>query len=410
MIQAAVFGFGNIGSGVVAVLEENREQIARVIPGGIAVKYILDIRDFPDSPYADRIVHDVDVILNDPEISVVCETMGGKEPAYTFSRRALERGISVCSSNKELVEAFGPKLLAAAAEHHCSYLFEASVGGGIPLITPMLNCLVQEKITEVMGILNGTTNYMLTKMQHCGADYGKVLQEAQELGYAERDPRADVEGHDTGRKIAILSSLMCGKTVRYDEISCEGITKITPEDFVFAAQHGYTIRLLGMSRLQEDAVSVLTAPFLVPEGHPLYGVTDVFNGVLVHGTKVDDVMFYGRGAGKLPTGSAVAADMILASRNIGSTVPIAWSEEQMPVVPAGERISAFFIRGDKAQEEAVLKALDGKLEAVWEAEDSLKGDETFALVTKECREKEIYNALEEISGIRSMIRMLPKEA
>ena len=358
MIQAAVFGFGNIGSGVVTVLEENREQIAKVIPGGISVKYILDIRDFPDSPFADRIVHDIDVILSDPEIKVVCETMGGKEPAFTFSKRALEKGISVCSSNKELVEAFGPELLRIASENHCSYLFEASVGGGIPLLTPLLQNLAQEEIQSVTGILNGTTNYILTKME------------------------------------------------RY---YTEGITKITPADFTWAKANGYSIKLLGRSKKAADPsgdgtaqIEVMTAPFLVKEGHPLYGVCDVFNGVLVHGNMVDDVMFYGRGAGKLPTGSAVVADMILAAKNIGQTVPVEWNPEVLVPVPSGECINAFFVRMNSTDAEKTRTVFADKISAVWSAQD----DAEFVFVTCQMQENCFFDLLGKAGEALSVIRVL----
>ena len=218
MIQIAVLGFGTVGSGVVELIDKNQDAIRARFPEGVHVKYILDIREFPGSPYEDRVVHDMNVILEDPEVSIVCETMGGKEPAHTFSKSALERGKSVCTSNKELVAAFGPELIRTAAEHNCSYLFEASVGGGIPVIRPLLSALTQEKITSILGILNGTTNYIMTRMEDEGMGFDEVLKIAQEKGYAERNPEADVEGHDACRKIAILSSLVAGKTVRYEDI------------------------------------------------------------------------------------------------------------------------------------------------------------------------------------------------
>ena len=413
MIQAAIMGFGNIGSGVAAVLESNHEQISRVIPGGIHVKYILDIRDFPDSPYADRIVHDLDTILADPEIKVICETMGGKEPAFSFSKKALEKGISVCSSNKELVEAFGPQLLETAREHNCSYLFEASVGGGIPLITPLLSCLGQEDILSITGILNGTTNYILTKMEHFGADYETVLKEAQELGYAERNPAADVEGYDTGRKISILSSLITGKTVRFADIHTEGITKITPADFAFTRKNGYTIKLLGLSRRKppvrtagvssdaDEQIEVMTAPFLIPENHPLHGVMDVFNGVLVSGNMVDDLMFYGRGAGKYPTGSAVVADMMLAARNPGSTVPVRWDPQVLTPVPSQDCINTFYIRFDAEKKASVCAAFEGMIREEWQG---TAGE--CAFITVPLPEGDFFEVLGKADGVRSTIRVL----
>ena len=299
MIQMAVLGFGTVGGGVVEVIDRNQDVIRKTVPEGIFVKYILDLRDFPGSPYNDRVTHDYQDILGDDEISVICETMGGREPAYTFTKKALERGISVCTSNKELVAAHGPELLEIARNHNCSYLFEASVGGGIPLIRPINACLRQEDITAVFGILNGTTNYILTRMEKSGLTFEDALKEAQEKGYAERNPAADVEGHDACRKIAILSSLISGKTVRYEDIPCEGISNITTADFSYARSIKRAIKLLGVSRkLADGGISVRTAPFLVREDHPLHSVQDVFNGVFVHGNMVDDLMFYGRGAGK----------------------------------------------------------------------------------------------------------------
>ena len=243
MIQMAVLGFGTVGGGVVEVIDKNQDVIRKTVPEGIYVKYILDLRDFPGSPYNDSVTHDYQDILDDPDISVICETMGGREPAYTFTKKALERGISVCTSNKELVAAHGPELLEIAKEHNCSYLFEASVGGGIPLIRPINACLTQEDITAVFGILNGTTNYILTRMEKSGLSFENALREAQEKGYAERNPAADVEGHDACRKIAILSSLISGKTVRYEDIPCEGISRVTTVDFGYARSMNRAIRL-----------------------------------------------------------------------------------------------------------------------------------------------------------------------
>ena len=237
MVYAAILGYGTVGSGVAHVLSENSEMIAWKAGEEVSVKYILDLRDFPQDPNADKVVHDFRIILEDPQVSVICETMGGLEPAYTFSKQALLAGKSVCTSNKELVAAHGPELLRLAREHNCNYLFEASVGGGIPIIRPMNYSLTAEVIDGITGILNGTTNYILTRMKQDGADFETVLREAQEKGYAERNPEADVEGHDACRKIAILSSLMLGKTVHYEDIYTEGITAITSADFLYAKKN-----------------------------------------------------------------------------------------------------------------------------------------------------------------------------
>ena len=346
MIKAAILGYGTVGSGVAALIDQNSAEIRRSVPEGIEVKYILDLRDFPDSPYRDRMVKDVNVILEDPEIKIICETMGGKGAAYQFSKAALEKGISVCTSNKELVAAFGPELMATAAAHHCSYLFEASVGGGIPLLRTLNTGLSQENITRVAGILNGTTNYILTKMNRDGADFDTVLRRAQELGYAERNPEADVEGHDTARKIAIITSLISGRTARYEDVPCEGITKIDRMDFACAAALHAEVKLLGLCEKDGDGrYAVITAPFLVPEESLLAPVQDVFNGVLIHGTMVDDVVLIGRGAGRDATASAVVSDVIDAARHPGETVPCPWKGgDPMPLVPVAEQKRRFLVR------------------------------------------------------------------
>ena len=351
MIKAAVLGFGTVGSGVVELFDINRASVARRVPEGVEVKYILDLREFPDSPYADRVVHDFNIILEDPEIRVICETMGGKEPAFTFSRKALEKGISVCTSNKELVAAHGPELLRIAREHNCSYLFEASVGGGIPIIRPMNTSLAPEYITQIIGILNGTTNYMMTRMEQEDISFEEVLKDAQARGYAERNPEADIEGHDACRKIAILSSLMCGKTVRYEDIPCEGISSISMTDVAYARSMGRAVKLLGISERDEkgETFYVRTAPYMVPASHPLHGVEDVFNAVFVHGNLVDNVMFYGRGAGKFPTASAVVSDMLDCALTIGQNIPVRWSDEPMQLSDPAQKVSRFFVRTDAAE-------------------------------------------------------------
>ncbi len=269
MIQVAVMGYGTVGSGVVEVIEKNKEEINKKSGEDINIKYILDLRDFPGDPYADKVVHDVEMILNDPEIKIICETMGGLKPAYDFTKRALKSGISVCTSNKELVAAHGPELIRIAHENKCNYLFEASVGGGIPIIRPLNYSLTAEKIDGITGILNGTTNYILSKMEKEGADFEDVLKEAQEKGYAERNPEADVEGYDACRKIAILSSLMCGKNVKYEDIYTEGITKITATDFVYAHAMGKTIKLLAQSKEVDGCFYAMVAPFMISKSHPL---------------------------------------------------------------------------------------------------------------------------------------------
>ena len=311
MINIAILGLGTVGGGVAEVIEKNQAEIKKVLGENLHVKYILDIRDLPG------VVKDINTIINDPDIKVICETMGGKEPAYTYTHLALERGISVCTSNKELVDAHGVELSAIAREHKCSYLFEASVGGGIPLLRTIREACGHEKISKIAGILNGTCNYILTNMK-AGKDFSDALKEAQEKGFAERNPAADVEGHDTARKIAILASLVSGKKISYEQVECEGITNVTSEDFAQAEAQGMSIKLLGVYDAENN--SVIVAPHLVPKESPLYNVNGVFNGVMVCGNMVDNLMFYGRGAGKLPTASAVVSDVIECARNIGKNI------------------------------------------------------------------------------------------
>lgn len=314
MKNIAVLGLGTVGGGVAEVIEKNQKEIIRALGEEVRVKYILDIRDFPGMT---NLVKDINIIVNDPEVKVVCETMGGKEPAYTYTKLALEHGISVCTSNKELVDAHGVELSRIAREHNCSYLFEASVGGGIPILRTLRESCGHEDITYIAGILNGTCNYILTNMK-AGKDFAEALAEAQAKGFAERNPAADVEGHDTARKIAILASLVSGKKYSYEQVSCEGITGVTQQDFIDAEAQGMSIKLLGVYNAKEG--SVFVAPHLVPSSSVLYGVNDVFNGIMITGTQVDSLMFYGRGAGKLPTASAVVSDVIECLREEGRSI------------------------------------------------------------------------------------------
>lgn len=331
-IGIAILGFGTVGGGVAQVLGENRREVRAAAGAEVEVRYILDVRDFPDSPYRDRVTRDVNVILEDPKVQVVCETMGGVEPAFAFSKAALERGKSVCTSNKELVDARGGELTDVARANGCSYLFEASVGGGIPLLRTLRDSLRHERVSSVVGILNGTCNYILTKMDREGVDFADALAQAQENGFAERNPAADVEGHDTARKLAILASLLSGRRVRYEDIPCQGITGVSRADLLRAKEEGRAVKLLGVGTFDEGGVSVMVAPCLVPADNPLYGVSGVFNGVLVQGNAVGDVMFYGRGAGSRPTASAVVADIIECVKNEGRFIETG--------LPAPERLAA----------------------------------------------------------------------
>ena len=310
MIHVALLGFGVVGSGTAEVLTQNKAIIEKKVGQAVNIKYILDLRDFPDSPFADRIVHDFNIIANDPEVSVVAEMMGGSHPAYDFTLACLKAGKSVVTSNKEVVANFGTELLAVAKEMGVSYLFEASVGGGIPIIRPLREDLASNNVTAISGILNGTTNYILTRMDAEGASFEDVLKDAQRLGYAEANPAADVEGLDAARKIVILAAMAFGKRLNPNAILCEGITKITTADSELAKEMGYAIKLIGYTTRVDGKILCMVSPRLVPLGNPIHGVNDVNNGILVNADMVGQVMFYGPGAGKLPTASAVTGDMV----------------------------------------------------------------------------------------------------
>lgn len=400
MIHVAVLGYGTVGSGVVEVIETNKAAIDKRAGADLNIKYILDLRDFPGDPYENKVVHDYNVILNDPEVAVICETMGGINPAYDFSKKALLAGKSVCTSNKELVASHGPELIEIARENHCNYLFEASVGGGIPIIRPLNYSLTAEKIDSITGILNGTTNYILTKMDKEEADFEDVLKEAQEKGYAERNPEADIEGYDACRKIAILSSLMCGKNVKYEEIYTEGITKITSADFRYAKQMNKSIKLLAMSRDTENGFFAMVAPFMISREHPLYSVSDVFNAVYIHGNMLGDSMYYGRGAGKLPTASAVVSDVVDCARHQGKTVMCFWENEDVKVTGIEEDRGKFFVRVESGQKETAMEAF-GSL-----AEVNVGIAQEFAFMTQVMTEKDFNDKIAKIGGCINRIRIL----
>lgn len=399
MIQVAVLGYGTVGGGVVQVIDDNKDAISTRVAEGINVKYILDLRDFPGDPNESKVVHDYNIILNDPEIKVISETMGGVKPAYDFTKAALEKGISVCTSNKELVANHGPELIKIAKEHNCSYLFEASVGGGIPIIRPINSSLTAEKIDGITGILNGTTNYILTKMENEGSKFEDVLKEAQDLGYAERNPEADVEGYDACRKIAILTSLMSGKNMNYEDVYTEGITKITADDFKYAKEMGRTIKLFGLSREEDGLYYAMVSPFMLPKTHPMAMVNDVFNGIFVHSNMLGDSMYYGRGAGKLPTASAVVGDIIDCARNIGSTVPVIWDAEAIPQKNIDDVKGRFFVRVPMDAHEEAL----GAFETVSTVKSVVDGE--FAFTTEPMTEADFKKKADKV-GIISRIRLV----
>ncbi len=397
MKQVAVMGYGTVGSGVVEVLKTNKDTVAKNVGEEVNVKYVLDLRDFPGDPVQEIITHDFEEILNDEEVSVVAEVMGGIEPAYTFTKKCLLAGKSVCTSNKALVEKHGAELLAIAKEKNVNYLFEASVGGGIPIIRPLHTCLTADVIEEITGILNGTTNYMLTKMSVEGADYAEVLKDAQEKGYAERNPEADVEGHDAGRKIAILTSLVSGKKVDFEDIYCEGITKVTPADIAYAKKMGLSIKLLASSKKIGDEYSIMVSPKMIGGSHPLYSVNDVFNAIFVKGNMLGDSMFYGSGAGKLPTASAVAGDVVEAVKAAGNTGHF-WTEEKLVPADISTVENKFFVRTTASKEE--VEAVFGTVKIL---DDVQSGEIGF--VTELMTEAAYKENAEKLNGIISMIRV-----
>jgi len=344
MIQIAVLGYGTVGSGVVEVINTNYESISKKAGDEINVKYVLDLRDFPEDAIQEKIVHDFDVILQDSEIKIIAEVMGGVEPAYTFTKKALLAGKSVCTSNKELVARHGAELLQIAQDKNVNYMFEASCGGGIPIIRPLNSSLTADEIDEITGILNGTTNYILTEMIQNGSEFDEVLKRAQELGYAERNPEADVEGHDACRKIAILSSLATGQQVDFEDIYTEGITGISATDIKYAKAMSKTIKLLAFSRKVDNRFYAIVAPMLIGATDPLYSVNGVFNAIFVHGNVLGDAMFYGSGAGKLPTASAVVADIIDEARHLNGNVRSFWSSKKLEITDISKSKRRFFVR------------------------------------------------------------------
>ena len=360
MIRVAVLGYGTVGSGVVEIIEKNKKEVSERSSDEVGVKYILDLREFPGDPYEDKVVHDFDIIVNDPEVDIVVETLGGVDTAYKYTKEDLLHSKSVCTSNKAVVAEKGPELLKIAKEHNCSYLFEASVGGGIPIIRPLNTSFTAERIEEITGILNGTTNFMLTKMDEEGVSYENVLKEAQAKGYAEKNPEADVCGYDACRKIAILTSLYMGKTVHYQDIRTEGITNITKADFDYAKKLSSSIKLLGMSREVDGKCMAVVAPFMVSSLSPLYAVRGVFNAVMVKGNMVGTTLFYGQGAGKLATASAVVADIVDCAINKGKNIGCKWEDEDVLLIDDSNKYFEYFVRVKREAEDEISKALNVK--------------------------------------------------
>jgi len=403
MKKIAVLGYGTVGSGVVDLFEINAASIAKKAGEPIEVKYIVDIRDFSQDKNAEKFVKDFGVIENDPEVSVV-ETIGGTNPAYDFTKRALLAGKSVVTSNKELVAKHGAEFLQIAKEKNVNYLFEASVGGGIPVLRPIAQCLAANEIDEIYGILNGTTNYILTRMIKAGLTFEKALSEAQEMGYAERDPSADIEGHDACRKICILASLAFGRHIYPDYVKAEGITKVTLDDVRLAGKADMVIRLLGRTKLAPDGkVFAYVGPHLVPKSSPIASVEDVFNGIMVHGNMVGDTMFYGPGAGKYPTASAVSADVIDAVVHADKRRDIGWDDAgEEAVADMSAFTSKYYVRieGESARSAATQSFKDIEF---------IDDSHATAFITAEMSEAEFERklaALSERSEVLSRMRVL----
>lgn len=381
-MKIAIMGFGVVGSGVGEIIKNNAESIAEKVSESVEIKYILDLRDFPNSEFK-CFTKDFNDILNDDEVKLVVEVMGGTNPAYTFTKQLLSAKKHVVTSNKELVAKHGTELLKIAKENSVNYMFEASVGGGIPIIRPLINCLAGNQINSIKGILNGTTNYILTQMISCGRSFDEALKGAQEKGYAEKDPTADVEGHDTCRKTAILASLAFGKEIDSDKIQTEGITKITLSDVSLANKLGYSIKLIGSCERAENGAYAEVCPMLIPKDNMLSGIDDVFNGIMVNGSFVGDVMFYGRGAGALPTASAVVGDIIDIVKHKDKNVGIMWTESQDGyLLDNSERKHSYFVRIGSSDE------INGEFIV-----SSISNDAETGIITSEMTETKLKDTL-----------------
>ena len=401
MFNVAILGFGTVGSGVYEVIKENNALLKQKTGEDIEVKKILDIRDFPDSEWESLVVHDIKEIIEDNDIDAVVETMGGTSPAFEFVRDALLSGKHVTTSNKALVAAHGTELLKIAKEKNVNFFFEASVGGGIPIIRTLTESYAGEHFKEITGILNGTTNYILTKMDAEGEDFEKALSTAQELGYAERNSEADVKGHDTCRKIAILASLATGKEVNFEEIYTEGITKIDTTDFEYAKHMKLSIKLFGDSKFEDGMVYAFVAPVMVERDHPLYMVNDVFNGIMVEGNMLGKSMLYGSGAGKLPTASAVVADIIAITKNKDKNIPFGWVNEKQAVADMSETSHKYFVRFKGKDTQFINKCKETFKDA---KEVYLDGKDEFALVTGLIKEKDFLMDLNNLGSVIKYIR------
>ncbi len=420
--KIALLGMGTVGGGVYEIIERQKEEMPFKIGAALEVVKVL-VRN--KAKYADRIPAEklTDVwedVIGDDSIDIVVEVMGGIEPARTYIKAALEKGKHVVTANKDLMAMHGHELLELAGEYHCDLLFEAAVAGGIPIIRPLKQCLAGNNITEIMGIINGTTNFILTKMKEDGMDFGEALQLATDLGYAEADPTADIEGYDAGRKLAIMASIAFHTSVTFDDVFTEGITKITAKDMRYAKEMGCSIKLLGIAKNTETGIEVKVHPTMIPENHPLAAVNDSFNAVFVHGDAVDDAMFYGRGAGALPTGSAVVGDIMDVARNmlfhcngrIGCSC-----YKNLPIKQIGDTTSRYYIRMRLEDRAGTLAAMAGVFAendasiAILLQKETIENDAEIVVVTHEVAEKKFmdaikkFSSMEMVKGISSIIRV-----
>lgn len=398
-------GHGVVGSGVAEILTTHKQKLFTSLGEEIYLKHILDLREFPDSPLCDRFTKDFEDIISDREVRVVIETMGGINPAYEFTKRCLKEGKSVVTSNKELVARHGAELLSLAKENNANYLFEASVGGGIPVLRPIHQCLVANEVDEIAGILNGTTNFILTKMINENMPFADALKLAQDLGYAERNPEADVEGHDACRKICILASLAYGKHIYPDNVHTEGITKITLEDVEYAAAYGCVIKLIGKCKLLPSGLmDIMVAPMFVPCTSQLANINDVFNGVMVRGDCTGDVVFYGKGAGKLPTASAVVADTVDCCKHLKARKYLFWADStEETIADYKDSLTKIYLRLEATDAEGAYNKAQDLFGGVTRLDRADAPDTEFAFVTeKELPYGEILDAINtlEQSGIK----------
>lgn len=393
MAKIAVMGFGTVGSGVWEIIKS--KNFGKAAGEDIEVKRILDIRDFDEPEVKKLLTKDFNDILNDPEITAVAEVMGGLHPAYEFTKQLLQKGKSVVTSNKELVATYGTELLNLACENGVRYLFEASVGGGIPVIAAMTNNLGANKIKKIMGILNGTTNYILTEMFTKGKGFLEVLEKAQELGYAERNPEADVEGYDACRKIAILASVAWGKFVDYNDIHTEGITEVTLDDVKYAEKLDAVIKLIGYADIDEnDKIYARVSPMIIPKSSPIANVCDVFNAVMLSCDMLGDAMFYGRGAGKLPTASAVVSDIIECQKHKKMHTILWEAFDGETIVPYEEKEVSYIVR---------IAGDSGKFAGFEEITGVAQGEKAY--ITPKMTEKAFTEFISGCSGVISKIRM-----